>query len=295
MPLASMTGYARAEGQAGDLTWAWEIRSVNGRSLDVRCRLPAGMDGLEQVVRTAVADRVARGHVSVSMQLTRPTGTMSVEVNRALLDQLLGLARDLDGVRGVAPPRLDALLATRGVIELRERVESEDERTAHDQAMRASLGKALDALVTARSDEGQRLGHILARLLDDIAQLTAAAREAAAAQPEAIKVRLRDKVGALLDDVPALPVERIAQEAALLMVKADVREELDRLESHVAQARGILGGDGAKGRRLEFLAQEFNREANTLCSKSADLALTQIGLQLKGAIDRVREQVQNIE
>ena len=295
MPLASMTGYARADGQAGDVIWTWATRSVNGRSLDVRCRLPAGMDGLEQVVRTAVADRMARGHVSVSMQLTRPTGTMSVEVNRALLDQLLGLARDLDGARGVAPPRLDGLLASRGVIELREREETEDERAVRDHAMRASLGEALDALVMARSDEGQRLGDILVRHLDDIARLTAAARRATAAQPEAIKARLREQVAALLDNAPALPVEQLAREAALLMVKADVREELDRLDAHTAQARGILVDGGAAGRRLDFLAQEFNREANTLCSKSADLALTRIGLQLKEAIDRVREQVQNIE
>ncbi len=295
MSLASMTGYARADGEADGARWTWEAKSVNGRSLDVRCRMPPGMESLEPIVRGAVTERFARGSVSVSLQFTRTAANGAARINRPLLEQLIGLAGELADTPGVAPPRLDGLLAARGVVELGEPEDDEDKRAAREGALRATLGTALDALARAREEEGARLGAVLGAQLDELARLTTAAREAAAAQPARIRARLNEQVAALLEAVPALPEERLAQEAALLMVKADVREELDRLEVHAAQSRALLAGEGAAGRRLDFLAQELNRESNTLCAKSADTELTAIGLELKAAVDRLREQLQNIE
>ena len=295
MTLASMTGYARADGQSGAFTWTWELKSVNGRALDIRCRLPNGMDALEGRVRAALAERFARGNITAALHLTRAAEAGGVQVNRALLDQLLALAREFDGATGVAPPRLDALLTTRGVIEIGDPEEDDDVRSEREAAMLITLEEAKAGLAVARAEEGQHLATVMASQLDDIDRLTDAARNHAATQPEAIKARLDEQLSALLGETPPLPEERLAQEVALLVVKADVREELDRLAAHIVQARELVGAAGAVGRRLDFLAQEFNREANTLCSKSADVTLTRIGLDLKVAIDRFREQSQNIE
>lgn len=296
-----MTGFARTDGHDGPYGWAWEAKSVNGRSLDLRCRLPSGMDWLEPVARKALAERFHRGHIVLSLSLQRAPGQLGVKLNRALLDQLLAAVGEVGSLGAAAPPRLDGLLAIPGVVEIGEPEESAQARAAREKAMVESLLEALDDLLVARREEGARLAVALRHLTEEIANLVSRAEGCAALQPEAIKSRLREQVAALLEAVPSLPEERIAQEAALLGAKADVREELDRLRAHLAAARNLIE-DGAAmedgvavGRRLDFIAQELNREVNTLCSKSTDVELTQIGLDLKALIDQFREQVQNIE
>ncbi len=291
--IASMTGFARAEGGDETCTWVWEIKSVNGRGLDVRSRLPIGFDALEPGVRSAVSERLGRGSVSVNLKLNRNAGGQAVSINRQLFDQLIEVAAEYGDRAGVEAARVDGLLAIRGVIEVAEEEDGEAERAARELALRKSLGCALDGLVEARRAEGARIEAVLTAQLDDIAALTASARDQAGAQPEAILARLKEQLAALGES--GIDADRLAQEAALLALKADVREELDRLEAHVAAARELLADGTVIGRRLDFLAQEFNREANTLCSKSSDVELTALGLELKSTIDRLREQVQNIE
>ncbi|WP_207476228.1 YicC/YloC family endoribonuclease [Arenibaculum pallidiluteum] len=289
-----MTGFARSEGTHAGWQWAWELKSVNGKGLDLRFRLPQGLDGLEPQARLATAARLKRGNVTLNLQATRPSAPPQLRINRELLDSLLALGRDLEA-SGVEPPRLDGLLSVRGVIETVEETETEQDRTALDAALLAGLEQALDRLATVRMAEGQRLRGVLEEQLDEIEQLTAAAARCAAVQPEALRERLREQIRTLLDMVPALSEERFAQEAAILISKGDVREEIDRLRAHIAAAREMLGNGGATGRQLDFLCQEFNREANTLCSKSTDVELTRTGLALKAVIEQLREQTQNIE
>ena len=288
-----MTGFARTVGRHGALEWAWEARSVNGRSLDVRCRLASGLERLEPIVRARVARRFKRGNVSLQLTLTRQEGAVALRVNRPLLDQILAVARELEAA-GVAPPRLDGLLALRGVLEAVDEPD-EAERAALDAALEQSLDEVLEQLSAARTAEGANLLSALLGHLDGIEGLVKEAAEAGAAQPAALKQRLQEQLKTLLDVSPALPEDRLAQEVAILVGKADVREELDRLSAHLSQARSLLGTGEPIGRRLDFLCQELNREANTLCSKAADLALTQLGLDLKAVIEQLREQVQNIE
>ena len=295
MSVVSMTGFARGEGQAPGTDWTWEVTSVNGRNLNVRCRLPGGMEALEQPVRAVVSERFKRGHIAVNLQTSPSEGQATVRVNREVLDQVCALARELEDSAGLAPPRPDGLLALRGVIEVVEADETEEARQGREAAMIRSLAEALDELVAMRRQEGERLAEVLSSQLDEIARLAAAGAACAAAQPQTIRARLKEGVAAVLEAAPALSEERLAQEAAILIAKADVREELDRLQAHVAAANQLLQAGGPAGRRLDFLAQEFNREANTLCAKSADVELTHLGLELKAVIDQFREQVQNIE
>jgi len=294
-PIASMTGFARAEGGDESLRWAWEVKSVNGRGLDIRCRLPAGLDILEPAVRAAVPERCARGNVTVALTVSRGAAAPRVRVNREVLDQLLQVIAELSDRVEASPPRLDTLLAVRGVVEVIEEDEDETGRAARLERLGVDLGVALDALRAARAAEGACLAELLRGHLDEIERLRAAAAGAAAARPEALKARLRSQLDALLEAAPALPEDRLAQEVAVLVARGDVREELDRLAAHTAAARALLAAGGPIGRRLDFLCQEFNREANTLCAKSADVELTGIGLGLKAAVERLREQVQNIE
>ncbi|MDR3518067.1 MAG: YicC family protein [Azospirillaceae bacterium] len=289
-----MTGFARADGQIDGTGWTLEVKSVNGRNLDIRCRVPAGFDSLDAIARGEIAQRLRRGSVNVTLTVNRAASTGQLRINRELLDQLLTLAQELEET-GAAAPRIDGLLQVRGVVELVEEADDETARQRLDEALAQSLVVALDKLSMARFAEGARLGDILTRHLGDITALVAAARTSAAAQPEFLKARLRAQIAALLDAQPTLPEERLAQEAALLISRGDVREELDRLTAHVEAAADMLAEGGAIGRRLDFLCQEFNREANTLCSKSSDVELTRIGLSLKAAIEQLREQVQNIE
>lgn len=299
MTVASMTGYARAEGRDAQTSWVWEAKSVNGRGLELRCKLPPGFDALEVAARDAAAKRLKRGNIQLSLNISRVGEQSLLQVNTPLLGQLLSMCKEWEGkFPGVAPARLDGLLAIRGVLESAtdpQAAETEADRLARESAMKTTLESMLDQLAAMRRDEGGRIGAVLESQLDEIAALSVKAGACAALRPEAIRERFLTQLAAVLDAAPSLAEDRVAQEVALLVVKADVREELDRLKSHVEAARDLIAQGGAIGRKLDFLAQEFNREANTLCSKSSDVELTRIGLDLKSVIDQFKEQVQNIE
>lgn len=297
--LHSMTGFARESGTLPDGTaFIWELRSVNGRGLDLRLRLPPGLDALEPALREAAGRQLKRGNVSATLTLRREERPRLVP-DPAALEQALALALDLAArIPGAPPPRPEALLALPGVLRPAEAAEPDE---AAEEARRAALAagfeRALEGLVAARRAEGERLAAILGALLDEIASLREAAALAAAGQPEAQRARFMEQLAALLGDngVARVPEERLAQEIAILASRSDVREELDRLSAHLEAARALLCSGEAAGRRLEFLTQEFVREANTLCSKSASVPLTRIGLDLKAAIERLREQAANVE
>jgi uncharacterized protein (TIGR00255 family) len=301
--LNSMTGFARVEGRLDGKAgaWAWEAKSVNGKNLDVRLRLPHGFDSLELPARQAVAEVFVRGSINLALVFSAEAAATSTGVDEAVLDALIDLVKRKAAQHGTAVfgnivelPRLDGLIA---LAQGRQAPEVLDAETiaARDTALIAGLKAALVALKGARGQEGVRLAPVVMGHLESIAALCLEARALAATQPEALRTRLLQQLEELTSAVPALTPERLAQEAALLAVKADIREELDRLTAHVAQARELLSKGEPCGRKLDFLSQEFNREANTLCSKSSDVALTRIGLALKTAIDQFREQIQNIE
>jgi uncharacterized protein (TIGR00255 family) len=290
-----MTGFARVEGQSEGFAWSWELRSVNGKAFDLRFRLPSGYDALEAPLKTVLGETAKRGSINAILSISEQSKPASLKINETVLAQVLDLMRGLEGRLDAAPPRLDGVLAIRGVMELAEEVLSPDQREARLAAICASFGEAVAALAAARGGEGARLHAVLAGKLDEIAAYVGDAELAAAAQPEALRVRFHKQMALLFDGVPPLPEERLAQELALLIGRADIREELDRLVAHIAAARELLAEGANVGRRLDFLCQEFNREANTLCSKSADLGLTRLGLSLKAAIEQLREQIQNIE
>lgn len=300
MTVSSMTGFARAAGDQGVHSWIWEARSVNGKGLDVRCRLPVGVEVLETEVRAAAAKRFARGSVSLTLTTKRASGALDVSINQDFLERLGQITKQVADHLNVEPPRLDGLLAVKGVLDFSEPEEGDAEKEALKLAMMVSLEQVLDQLAEARDAEGERTDGVLRGHISDLDALIGQSRNTAATQPEAQRARLKQRVDALLEAVPSLAEDglaedRLAQEVALLITRADVTEELDRLSAHVVAARELLDGKGSVGRKLEFLSQEFNREANTLCSKSADMELTRIGLELKSVIDRFREQVANIE
>lgn len=292
---SGMTGFGRAEGAMGPWTWAVEARSVNGRNLDAKLRAPTGFEALERGVRDAAQARFHRGQISLSVQVSRVEPRLALRVNTELLDSLLA-AGEPYLLRGQAlTPSLDGLLALRGVID------ADSEAAADPQlqeqalaAMAVTVDQALDALLASRQAEGAALTPVLTGLVGQIAGRVAAAEGEAKTHPALIKERFERRVAELLGD-GALPEERLAAEAAALAARADVREELDRLGAHIAAARALIAGPGPAGRKLDFLMQEFMREANTLCSKSASTALTAIGLDLKALIEQLREQVQNVE
>lgn len=295
MPLSSMTGFARAQGAQGSWRWHWEVRSVNARGLDVRVRVPEGFESLEQPARVLANDRFARGGITASLTLDADPARGAIRVNKDALLQVLAALKDLEGLVQAEPARLDGILALRGVIDTQPPLLSEAELAARDAAVLTTLAAAFDELTTARKEEGARLEAILRHHTDRMTDLVAQSEQLAATQPELLRARLKAAVDDLLKLRTGAGEDRLAQEVALLLVKADVREEIDRLKSHLAQARGLFASTGAQGRRLDFLAQELNREANTLCSKSSDKELTRIGLDLKAVIDQLREQVQNVE
>lgn len=295
MAVVSMTGFADAQGAFDTLRWRWEVRSVNGRSLDLRLRLPPGLESMDAAARVLAGERFRRGNIQATLTMETQEASRGLRVDTAALAQAIRIARELATETGLAPARVDGLLALKGVV-VQEDILAGDAptRAARDAALLESLVLALDSLARARRSEGTKLGDVLARTADEIGRLTEDATRAAATQPAAIREKLRAQLKDLLDQtVPG--DERIAQEIALLAAKADVREELDRLRAHVQEAHGLIASKESVGRKLDFLAQELNREANTLCSKSADIALTRIGLALKAAIDQFREQAQNVE
>ena len=295
MTLASMTGFARASGVLGELRWAWELKSVNSKGLDLRFRLPPGRDVLEPALRAAIAKRIARGNVTVNLTLQREGAAPQVRVNEGVLAAVIATSRELAKKIEAQPPTLDGILSIKGVMEVVETEESEAEREAANAALQKGFEAALADLVAMRGKEGEVIGGVLSDRVSQIEQLTRAAEASPARSTEAIRARLAEQVKELLGASSALDSDRLHQEAALLAAKADVREELDRLHAHIGAARTLLKNGGAVGRKLDFLAQEFNRESNTLCSKSNDVSLTAIGLELKTAVDQFREQVQNIE
>jgi uncharacterized protein (TIGR00255 family) len=295
--LASMTGFSRDRGEGHGIAWVWEVKSVNGRGLDIRFRLPPGWDGVEQGLKDLTQRSLKRGSISAALSVRRDEAANRPALDRAALEAAIGLVAEVQAMLpAAAPPPATALLALPGVMRQAEEQEPDEALLAARAAgVTESFSRALAALDEARRAEGARIGAVLAARLEEIATLVAAAEADAATQPAAVRDRLVASLTALSDQVPALTEERIVAEAALLASRADVREELDRLHAHIAAARALLAEGTLVGRRLDFLTQEFNREANTLCSKSASRTLTATGLALKAAIEQFREQVQNLE
>ncbi len=294
MPLNSMTGFARLDGSSGGNRFAWELRSVNGRGLDLRLRLPPGFDAVEAVVRRTASAALARGNVSITLTVTRETSSQTFRIDEGLLAALIDTARRYAGTPGIRDASLDGLLAVRGVVDVVEAAPDEAAARTFEAELIAAFSRALADFQASRASEGVALARILGDQVDEIARLVAEAEALPARTPEAIRDRLEEQLAVLLAREDIDP-QRLHVEAALIATRADVREEIDRLKAHIAQARELLAGDAAVGRRLDFLAQEFNRESNTLCSKSNDTALTRIGLALKAVVDQFKEQVQNVE
>lgn len=296
MPLNSMTGFARSQGANDFCTWVWEAKSVNAKGLDARLRLPSGFEALEAEFHKRVKTLFSRGNISLSLNLNWKRPNSAHHVNMDTVERLLELLPEIQARSpAIAPATMDGLLAVKGVIEWIEAPLDDDDQSALHKEFLLALDEVLGALADNRTKEGGQLMNVLTTQLATIDKLSVQAEAQTSMQPAAIKARLVDQVRELIDMLPALPEDRLAQEAAIMMLKADVREELDRLKAHIVAARELLAQDGAIGRQFDFLCQEFNREANTLCSKSADVELTRIGLALKSVIDQMREQVQNVE
>ena len=296
MTISSMTGFAGADGSADGLSWIWEARRVNGRGLDVRLRLPPGYDALEIPARDAVAKRFARGNVSLSLSIEKQQANGAIRLNEQVLADVIKAADRVSALSGAARPDAAQLLMIKGVLETSDQtLEDAVARAAREKTITQSLEAALDKLAEARRAEGARLGDIIRDQIGQIDQLAASVRASPSRAPEAVMSRLKDAIGRLVDATAALDDHRLHQEAVLIATRADVEEELQRLSAHVAATRDILVERGAVGRKLDFLAQEFNREANTLCSKANAVDITRLGLQLKTVIDQFREQVQNVE
>jgi uncharacterized protein (TIGR00255 family) len=290
-----MTGFARLDGTWQDYRWTWEVKSVNGKGLDVRLRLPAGLDALDLPARAVVAERLARGNLNCALQFDRVNANAGIQVNHQVLDALVEAAKEAARRHGLKKPRIEELLELRGVIEVREAGLSDEQVADRDRALLTGLAETVQGVVSMRLEEGARMAQVLRDHLRAIADLVKLARDIPSQRPEAVRDRLQRQIADLLGTNGPVDPDRLAQEAAYLAVKADVREELDRLTAHVTAATELLDAGGPSGRKLDFLAQEFAREANTLCSKSSDSALSRIGLDLKAVIDQFREQVQNIE
>ncbi|MDZ7628523.1 MAG: YicC/YloC family endoribonuclease [Parvularculaceae bacterium] len=293
MALSSMTGFARGDGASGETRWTWELKSVNGRGLEPRFRLPPGLDFLEQDLRKALAARFSRGSFNAFLSLKGAAVEGGLVVNRAALSSALELVEEIRGRIACDPPRAEGILALRGVVDLQSSLDDEDERAALADKLVAGFTETADGLLVSRQREGGVLEKLILDLLAEIERLSSQARDAAASATAAMRDRFQAQLADLLSS--SFSEERLTQEAAALAVKADVREELDRLTAHIEAARALIAKGGAAGRQLDFLTQELNREANTLCSKTQDMALKRIGLDLKTAVDRMREQVQNVE
>jgi uncharacterized protein (TIGR00255 family) len=295
MALSSMTGFARGHGVAGPYVWSWEIKSVNAKGLDLRFRLGQGWDAIEVPARTLGSEKLSRGTVYANLTVERKGVAPAVRVNEPVLAAVLSTLKSLGGKVEAAPPTLDGILSLKGVIEVTEEDEREEDHRAAEAAILAGFQKSLAELVAMRGAEGATLGRLLSTRLDEIAALAVRAEKAPGRKPEAIKARLAEQVATLLSASERFDSDRLHQEAVLLAAKADIREELDRLVSHVAQARKLLADGGAIGRKLDFLAQELHRESNTLTAKANEVELTNIGLELKTVVEQFREQVQNLE
>jgi uncharacterized protein (TIGR00255 family) len=295
MSIKSMTGFARAEGAYQGCAWHWEVRSVNGRGLDVRLRLPPGYEQVEPRVREAIAGHIARGSLSVALSYERGDTGTEIRINERALAQVMVAAARIRTLTDAAPPRVDGLITIKGVLDIVDDAGDPEQAAARSEVMLKSLDGALTALVAARAAEGARLASTINGQLDEIERLVRVVQQSPARTREAIEARLKEQVSRLLEASNGFDPARLHQEAVLLATRADVEEELQRLVSHISAARALVAENGAVGRQLDFLAQEFNREANTLCSKASDIEITRAGLALKTVIDQLREQVQNIE
>jgi uncharacterized protein (TIGR00255 family) len=295
MALSSMTGFARGQGVSGAYAWAWELKSVNAKGFDLRLRVPAGWDAVEVPARGRAAEMLARGTIYGTLTAKREGIAPVVRVNEPVLAAVIATVKSLAGRIDAAPPRLDGILSLKGVIEVVDEDEKEEDRRAAEAAVVAGFHATLAELVDMRRREGAALGQILSQRLSEMATLAARAEAVPGRKAEAIKARIAEQVATLLGTSERFDPDRLHQEAILIASKADIREELDRLASHVTQGRRLIADGGAVGRRLDFLAQELNREVNTICSKSNDVELTNIGLELKTVVEQFREQVQNLE
>jgi len=295
MAVVSMTGFAESQGARENLRWRWEVKSVNGRGLDMRLRTPPGFESVEAASRPLAGERFKRGTIQATFTLETSDGTRGLRIDAVALGAAVKIAKEIAAETGLPPARIDGLLALKGVIVQEDTLAlSAPERGARDAAILESLAQAFDALARARANEGNKLANVLNNLLGEISDLVMIATKLAATQPATLRDRFTTQLNELLTP-GAVPEDRLALEVAMLAARADVREELDRLAAHVHEARALLTSGDAVGRKLDFLSQEFNREANTLCSKSADIQLTRTGLALKAAIDQFREQAQNVE
>ena len=295
MALSSMTGFARSHGASGPYAFEWELKSVNAKGFDLRLRLPPGWDELEAIAKKRAAALLARGTVYANLNVRRANALAAVRINEDVLASVLKAASQLAGKIDAVAPSIDGLLGIKGVIEVVEPESDEEEDKAAMAAAAAAFDRALADLVAMRQREGVALGQILSQRMDEVEALAKKAEAAPGRKPEAIKARLAEQIAALIETSDRFDADRLNQEALLIAARADIREELDRIASHVAQARELIGKGGPIGRRLDFLAQEFHREANTCCSKSNDVELTNTGLEMKNVIEQFREQVQNLE
>jgi uncharacterized protein (TIGR00255 family) len=295
MALSSMTGFARGHGVTGSYAWSWEIKSVNAKGLDLRLRLPPGWDAVEVPARKNATEKLSRGTVYANLTVERKGVAPTVKVNEPVLAAVLATLQSLSSKVDAQKPTLDGILGLKGVIEVTEEDEREEDRRAAEAAIIAGFDKLLADLIAMRREEGATLGRLLSVRLTEIAALAARAEAAPGRKPEAIKARLAEQIATLLSASTRFDSDRLHQEAILIATKADIREELDRLASHVAQVQKMIADGGPIGRRLDFLAQELNRESNTLTAKANDVDLTNIGLELKSVVEQFREQVQNLE
>ena len=295
MALSSMTGFARSHGSSGPYSFEWELKSVNAKGFDLRIRLPQGWDELEAYAKKRAGEVLSRGTVYANLNVKRTNAVPTVRINEDVLGAIVKVAGQLASRIDAVAPSIDGLLSIKGVLEVAEPESNEEEDQAARDAAAKGFEEALGHLVEMRRREGMALGQILNQRMDEIERLAGKAEAAPGRKPEAIRARLAEQVAALLEASDRFDSDRLNQEALLIATKADIREELDRIASHVAQAREMLGKGGAVGRRLDFLAQEFNREVNTCCSKSNDIELTNTGLEMKNVVEQFREQVQNLE
>jgi uncharacterized protein (TIGR00255 family) len=295
MALSSVTGFARSHGASGSYAFEWELKSVNAKGFDLRLRLPQGWDELDAHAKKRAGELLSRGTVYANLNVKRANATSTVRINEDVLNAVVKVAHQLAGKIDAVAPSIDGLLGIKGVIEVVEPESNEDEDKAAKAAAAKAFDEALDNLVAMRRREGTSLGQILSQRLDEVEVLAKRAEAAPGRKPDAVRARLAEQVAALLETTDRFDADRLAQEALLIAAKADIREELDRIASHLAQARELIGKGGPVGRRLDFLAQEFHREVNTTCSKSNDLELTNTGLEMKSVVEQFREQVQNLE
>ncbi|HKO71798.1 MAG TPA: YicC/YloC family endoribonuclease [Bradyrhizobium sp.] len=295
MALSSMTGFARSHGASGPYAFEWELKSVNAKGFDLRMRLPPGWDELELFAKKRAGEVLSRGTVYANLNVRRSNPLSVVRINEEVLASIVKVAGVLAGKIDAVAPSIDGLLGIKGVIEVVEPESNQDEDNAAKAAAGAAFDQALLDLVEMRQREGVTLGQILSQRMDEMERLATKAEAAPGRKPEAIKARLVDQIATLLEASDRFDADRLNQEALLIAAKADIREELDRIASHISQAREMIAKGGPIGRRLDFLAQEFNREVNTCCSKSNDVELTNTGLAMKNVVEQFREQVQNLE